>query len=323
MLRQTRTSAVTRSEKGLCVLMTRKRLRSPARPQRNIRITEPAGTPRVRLRGGFRIERLNSDTSFLIVARDGTRLVVDPWLVGAEIDGAAFFNRAEHTDPVVHPSSILECDAIIISLQFSDHCHEDTILLFPDNVPIFGSAAAIDRLRKHPILRRRSLCVISDYASPTTIGFVQLFTIPTSGLLDFTHGGLVFQQNVGRRAPALKPPQSEYIVYAPHGLICRGETEKVLRGLRGSCRCLMITCSLYCPPLLLGGAVNLGLEPTLPIVELVSPHNIIDCHSEQKLTSGLIPFLSQTNYPTTPAVEKFFADNGVNVRILTASICAV
>lgn len=282
--------------------MTRKRPRSPASPL---------------LRGGFRIQRLNPDTSFLIVSRDGTRLVVDPWLVGAEIDGAAFFNKAEHADPssVVHPSSILECDAIIISLQFSDHCHEETISLFPDNIPIFGSAAAVERLRKHPLIRLRRLFVIGDDESPTTIGLVHLFSIPTSGFLDFTHGGIVFQQKEGRI--------QKYILYAPHGLICRGETERVLRRLKGSCRCLMITCSRYSPPLLLGGSVNLGLEQTMPIVALVKPQNFIDCHSEQKLTSGLIPLLSQTDYPTTGAVEKFFADNAVKVRILTDSICAV
>jgi L-ascorbate metabolism protein UlaG (beta-lactamase superfamily) len=49
--------------------------------------------------------------------------------------------------------NIGKIDAIIISHEFSDHCHEETLLLFDDNIPILATKSAINRLKKN--IRRR------------------------------------------------------------------------------------------------------------------------------------------------------------------------
>jgi len=94
------------------------------------------------------VQRLNHDSSWLISLEGGNlRIVLDPWLTGAEIDGFSLFNRAEHALSTRQVADLGRVDAIVVSMAFSDHCHEETLALFPSNIPIYAVSDALSRIR--------------------------------------------------------------------------------------------------------------------------------------------------------------------------------
>ena len=273
---------------------------------RNVKLTR---TPRTRVQSAWSLQRLNDDSSFLLCI-GSLRLVIDPWLTGPEIDGFSLFNTAEHTSECVQPKDIGgRIDGILVSLPFSDHCHEITLSMFPAAVPIYACSGAARRIRQDHRLAHHRLIELS--ASPTQIGCSGVFVraIPTSGILDFTHSGLVIEDSTRR------------VVYSPHGLHLSGGTSHFLAGLPiKTCICLMVTCSEYSPPLILGGKVNLGFEAALKVINAIGARSILDIHSEQKSTSGLIPSVSSSSYLTNAELKAKLKDTDITVLSSDTSI---
>ncbi|MEM9329124.1 MAG: hypothetical protein AAGA85_25900, partial [Bacteroidota bacterium] len=92
----------------------------------------------------LRIRRLNMDTSWQLVWND-TSIILDPWLVGSEVDGFSWFNEQWHTTPPVPIDDLGSYDALVVSQSYSDHCDEETLDLLPAS-PIYGSPKAVKRL---------------------------------------------------------------------------------------------------------------------------------------------------------------------------------
>lgn len=252
------------------------------------------------------------DTSFIVQLNERSiRMLIDPWLVGSEVDGFALFNKAEHAYKCLSIQDVADVDAIIISLPFSDHCHEETLALLDASIPIYAVKDAYSRILNDSRLKNRSVIQIKSDAS-VRIGTsdIYLTPIPTSGMLDFVHGGVVIEDAARR------------ILYAPHGLSLHGNTqaiiEKVDQSQKKEWSLCMITCSQYGLPLLLGGTVNLGLSATLPIVRALRPRYLIDIHSEQKITSGLVPILAAPAYQSHFAVSSFFRQNAPHTKVVYA-----
>jgi len=261
--------------------------------------------PRTRnVKKNWSLQRLNGDTSFFLHIGD-LHLIVDPWLIGPEIDGFSQFNIAEHTSECVQPKDIGKVDGILVSLPFSDHCHELTLSMFPAAVPIYACSGAARRIRQDYRLAHRRVIELSS--RPSQIGCSGVFVreIPTSGLLDFTHSGLVIEDSNRR------------VVYAPHGLHLSGGTSRFLSRLPiKTCICLMVTCSEYTPPLLLGGKVNLGVQAAIKVINAVDARAILDIHSEKKNTSGLIPLVSSCSYLTNSELKSNLKDLDISVLSL-------
>lgn len=123
-------------------------------------------------------EKLNERS---VVAKNKTlpqcRIVLDPWLESSPgIDGCACFSSTFQTTPAVHVDDILApsyssengvpsvvlgvptctdinarhiLHAIVVSLPFSDHCHEDTLDTFPASISIIAANGSYKRLKSH------------------------------------------------------------------------------------------------------------------------------------------------------------------------------
>ena len=76
------------------------------------------------------------------------RILLDPWLIGPEIDGFKQFNMQWLSQPAVALDHIAEPNRIVISQPYSDHCHELTLHEMPSSVNIEGVDRAIKRLTK-------------------------------------------------------------------------------------------------------------------------------------------------------------------------------
>jgi hypothetical protein len=262
-----------------------------------------------------RMKRLNADASYILDI-NGFMLCVDPWLIGPEIDGFSFFNCAWHAKQCTNVRNMLSetlIDAILITLPFSDHCHEITLDSIPDNIPIIASQETASRLRSYEdFAQRKDIRIFSEFPgqvevqaerkhrrttrsasnAPPTLSFSQ---ISSSKLLDLTHKGVLIQTPMS--------VAKDCFLVAPHGLI--PSTIKYLEKLTAlHFKALFVTCSEYKLPLLLGGTINLGLEHATNLaVKLGLPDVVVDIHSEEKHTKGLVPLFAKTSYNTTDEIR--------------------
>lgn len=137
----------------------------------------------------------------------------------------------------------------------------------------------------------------------TTCKTLRLAIVPTTGLLDFVHSGLLLKPGEWRGGGLL---------YCPHGYHCTELTRcNILQQLRNmDLDVLLTTATEYALPLLLGGTVNLGLQNMKDLSEALCPRFVLDTHSEQKEATGLVAAMANPTYPSTAemqAVPCFYA----------------
>ncbi|KAF3918537.1 hypothetical protein ABW21_db0208182 [Orbilia brochopaga] len=121
---------------------------------------------------------LNADTTWLLLLprRDGDggkrkfyRILIDPWLAGAQAEISGWISEQEHKikscvesiDGLVDAIRTFEgmgkedvedaegpIDAVIVSHEFTDHCHQETLMQVSSNVPVFAAGKpAVDMVR--------------------------------------------------------------------------------------------------------------------------------------------------------------------------------
>lgn len=267
---------------------------------------------RTKLNHDISFRRVNADASFLLEMH-GMRLLVDPWLISHEIDGSALFNKANHTFSPMSCKQVmdLKIDAIVISLPFSDHCHEETLALLDHNIPIYAEKAAKRRLEtffnsgnddNNGNSKTKRIIEIDANVGVDLEGsnslHIKIECIQPGNVLDFTHGGLYFTSVIDGEILSTG-------LYAPHGLSAKqAQKLKVERLLNVHLHLLLTTMSTYELPLLLGGTVNLGLKEAEGVCKILNPQCVIDVHSEQKVTSGMVPYFANPVYPTHVEIRK-------------------
>ena len=130
------------------------------------------------------IHHLNADSSWLFQIpyppnspeAEGRRyfnILLDPWLSGPQSDVASWFSKQWHVIPPHHASiasvetlcrdvehalesgadeSARFIDAVAVSHEFTDHCHEETMRLLHPKTPIFANdvrSCPFSTLRSH------------------------------------------------------------------------------------------------------------------------------------------------------------------------------
>lgn len=246
--------------------------------------------------------RVNSDSSFVLSFAGGLRVLIDPWLTRTpEVDGHELFNKAEHDDtkPPVGIESIGKIDVIVISMPFSDHCHELTLEQFDSRIPILAVAEARKRLMTHGTLRQRAIGVIPDNTLLNWNDIFQIAHVPSTGLLDFTHNGLLI---------TTKSSDKQCLFYCPHGFRADQITPScIIKTYNGGCvDLLMTTFTRYRLPLLLGSDVNLGIENALELLSALQVKAVVDVHSGNKTSSGLVPLFARASHPPEAEILEAF-----------------
>ena len=230
------------------------------------------------------LQRLNMDNTWLIGSGD-TRLLVDPWLGGEQIDGASWFSAQRHKTAPVPLSEVPKYDAVLITQPYSDHCHPETLsALCPDTVlaPICV-AKTLNR-----VLPDAEIRLMTPDAAPIQIGALSLRVLKGSSTF----------------APQFQAihlsDEAHSILFAPHSL---EPTERHLELLSElpPCVALMTTLNTYTLPRVLGGAIAPGLKAVEKLAEAIDPTHIISTHDEVKEARGLIAHLAQIT-PFDPQV---------------------
>ena len=237
------------------------------------------------------VKRLNMDSSWALTWA-GTTLLIDPWLVGSEVDGFSWFNEQWHATPPVPIESVGTYDSIIISQSYSDHCHQPTLAAL-EPVPLISTPSAVKRLSKE--MRDRTINVLPELGSGEwyELGSLQLAYLDPGRRMDPIYNGVVIRH------------ERELVVYFPHGFTL---TQQQLDCLQDFETLLLITSfSRFKLPSFLGGAVNPGKQNALKLVEALNPRKIVHTHDENKHAKGLVKKIARVDYPNPEELQALMA----------------
>lgn len=236
------------------------------------------------------IQRLNTDTSWRFLWGN-TSLLIDPWLLGSEVDGFSWFNEQWHSINPFKIENLGSYQAILISQPFSDHCHEETLKQLEDK-PLLATPLATKRLLK--TFQKDRIITIPDLLSNNWLSYesLQIAYLKSTKKLSASFDGIVIRK------------ENEQIVYCPHGfdltptqisLLNQVETKLLLAGF-----------SKFELPFFLGGVVNPGKSNALKLIEALNPKNIVHTHDEDKPSKGIVKRLAKVFYPNFKELEQEF-----------------
>jgi len=222
---------------------------------------------------------LNGDSSWLIEL-DGTRLLLDPWLLGDAILLHPTFHVAHGSADAVRMEDLGRVDALIISHPFADHLSRATLRKLPSDLPAFAPAVVKPFLKW--IGGMRNVTTIPNATrggEPVAFRSVRLSWCRAAAPLDTTHNALILR---GAESGAT-------IMYCPHGLLLKGPTlAAVERVLAGRLDALLCSFTLLDLPGYLGGVANLGAEAGAALTARVSPRFLLATHDGEKPDSGFV-----------------------------------
>ena len=234
----------------------------------------------------IQLQRLNRDSSWWFQV-GGLRLVVDPWLVGPEVDYFAWFNTQFHGSPPVPVEGVPDHDVVLITQKYTDHLHPETLRsLDPKEVWVVAEGAAkIRSILPNAAVREFSAAEPVQRRSGCAVRL-----LPTRRRLDPLYQS--FWLDDGEQG----------LLYAPHSLAMDEGHRESLNGLPG-CAVLITSLRGYRLPTLLGGMVSPGLAGAEALVQALRPARVIPTHDEDKPGRGLVPWLAKVT-PFDPDSRK-------------------
>ncbi len=233
--------------------------------------------------GVLSLMRLNGDTSWFVSWND-TTLAIDPWLIGAQVDGFRWFSSQSHVDATVLPADVPSCDAIVLTQPFTDHTHEATLAALGER-PIVGVRAATRRVAKWFPHRAAEMHVLSKIdAGWVRVGSLRIAILRPTGY-----------KPPGFNALVIANEDNEVLLYAPHGINLRADDIAVLQ----RCKTVVLLTSLveYRLPWWLGGVVSPGHVVAVDLVNQLSPQTVVSTHDEAKQATGLVARVAKRSSP--------------------------
>lgn len=227
------------------------------------------------------VQRLNLDSSWYF-KYEGLCFLLDPWLLGSEIDGFRWFSEQWHIQEPLALSDIPDYQFIVISQPYEDHCHIPTLRSLPTHVPILAVPKAAKRLRR--IFKDRTIVEIPVFSGFLEYNGIKIMALRPRKVLDPVFGALL-----------ICGTQKEAIFYAPHGYSPRQEELDLLEQF--DVQLLMTTFTEFRLPAIMGGLVNPGVEGAATLCKKLKPRHVINTHDEPKKMAGLVAKLAKTKYP--------------------------
>lgn len=291
------------------------------------------------------LAHLNADTTWFIqlpypegspskaAHRSRFNILVDPWLGGPQSDVASWFSTQWH---VVAPSvgtvaelnTILKSledassdisesfiDAVVISHEFTDHCHQATLLELPKPTPVFATEKAaklisswnhFDIVAPTPGFSSSSSSWQSALADSTSTlpPWLGIGRVITAGNALYYHSAVVIAYDLEfstgpaartrSKQPAAEPSSGgEAVIYSPHGI--RAEDLSFLPG--SGLKTAALLHGLHDVRIWATKQLNLGALNGIQAARACGARYWIATHDERKKGGGLISlFLRRTAY---------------------------
>lgn len=275
-------------------------------------------------------------------------ILIDPWLDGPQSDVASWFSTQWHVVPsgvatIAELNLLLRhvetrgdgaalprasadavgapcfVDAVVVSHEFTDHCHRTTLEELPPSTPVFATDVAADLIRSwghfHGVVTIPALGPGVSWRRLTGVGllpdWLAVGRVITPGNALYYHSAILvaFDLNgdAAQASPAtdeghgaVKNDGGEAIVYSPHGIAAEDlASVPAASGLRT----LALLHGLHDVRIWLTKQLNLGALNGLRAVAASGARYWIATHDEVKTGGGLIaPRLRRTAYSLRDAV---------------------
>lgn len=242
------------------------------------------------------VKRLNLDSSWLIDFNSKS-FIVDPWLVGSEIDGFKWLNEAWHIKDPVKVNDLPDFKFLMISQNYEDHCHIETLKKISNKKPIIATDLAFKKIKKQ--FPNRDITLLEENKKIKFEGLTFISLRPDKILDPIYYAVVIINEN------------NEAIFYAPHGFVLSKEQLDLIKNLDISL--LITTFTHFKIPKIMGGDVNPGMDNVYELYNQLSPRNTINTHDEEKKAKGLVSALAKIEYADYDKIE---SDNKINfIRI--------
>ncbi|KAG5930004.1 hypothetical protein E4U42_003466 [Claviceps africana] len=198
-------------------------------------------------------------------------------------------------------SSVSMIDAVIVSHEFTDHCHQRTLLELPRSTPIFASDVAADLVRSWGYFDQ----VVTTPAlgagvpwSRLTVGplpdWLAIGRVITPGNALYYHAASLVVFDLGQGAGA------EAVIYSPHGIDSKALVDMESSGLST----LALLHGLDDVRIWMTKQLNLGALNGIKAANTCKARFWIPTHDEVKRGGGFIaPLLQRTSYSFKDAVK--------------------
>ena len=292
--------------------------------------------------------------------RSRYNIVIDPWFQGPQVDFAAWFSKQWHairsrtqtfqelegklttSERISAPQDTGDegqeysapsessgnsmIDAIIISHEYTDHCHRETLLQLNPATPIFATtkAAALIKSWKHfmtvseiPIFaprdQDREMCAVKSL--PGWLGLSRFVSRSDSGYL---HAAilLTFKLDHNKNDATVDSDESgeslvEGLVYTPHGI--RVKDLHQIHSMNPSITVLALLHGLHEVSLSRFQELNLGAHNGLKAHRICKAKYWVSTHDEVKKGTGLVALLLRRKaVPLHEAIEQEKQDQMVS-----------
>jgi len=214
---------------------------------------------------------------------NGFRMIIDPWLIGSEIDGGKWLNEQSHTTAPVSVDKIPQADCIIITQSYSDHCHLQTLAALDHTLPIYATGKAFRILTKKLTGRNINLINESGFDSLKVNHEFELLSMRPAKIVDPVYFSLVIKH------------KEKVIFISPHGFTFSGKQLGLIKIL--DFKLIITTFSSFKLPSIMGGHVNPGMENVNYLIQTLKPAYVINSHDEKKIMKGLVNKFAKVSYP--------------------------
>lgn len=283
------------------------------------------------------LAHLNADTTWLLQlpypsaspgpnGRTHFNILVDPWLRGPQSDVASWFSTQWHVVPpsiesmdelnsllaqledMAREAGQSAIDAVAISHEFTDHCHQATLLELPRGTPVFATDKAADLIRswKHfdNVVTMAAFSggkgSLQDSLGHHLLpGWIGIGRVVTEGNALYYHSAVLIAFALSDASLSQSGP-IEAVIYSPHGV--KGSDLDCIK--QSGIRSLALLHGLDDVRIWMTKQLNLGALNGLEAVRASGARYWISTHDEQKRGGGLISwFLQRTSYTLRDAVQ--------------------
>ena len=242
------------------------------------------------------VKRLNLDSSWSIDF-NSVNFIVDPWLIGSEIDGFKWLNEAWHIKDPVKIEDLPEFKFLMISQNYEDHCHIETLKKISDKKPIIATELAYKKILKQ--FPNREITLMEENKK-TSFEKLEFISLRPDKILDPIYFAVVIINN-----------KNDAIFYAPHGFVLSDEQLELIKDI--NIILLITTFTHFKIPKIMGGDVNPGMENVYELYKQLSPKKTLNTHDEEKKAKGLVSALAKIKYADYDKIE---SNNDINfIRI--------
>lgn len=259
--------------------------------------------------------------------RSRYNILIDPWLQGPQSDVASWFSTQWHVvPPTVQTMEELtgvlaeqeeggQVDCVAISHEFTDHCHEATLLELAKNVPVVATEKAADLIRswKHfdavittpgfgPSTKNykawQDVLASAGTVLPPWLGIGRVIT---QGNALYYHSAVIITFDLDANGPANATRSTpEAVIYSPHGI--KGPDLACVQA--AGIKTLALLHGLHDVRIWMTAQLNLGALNGIQAVRASGARYWVATHDEAKRGGGFISWLlRRTTYSLRDAVE--------------------